>query len=280
MSSHITKRELYSPSNYLFGTSEYTDKAIERIKQAYDFSQRLNLGKLYVCFSGGKDSVALYGVCKLAFGDSLLDCCEFHYNVTGIDHPELVYFIREHFSFVQRDMYSKSMWQLILEKKMPPTRLARYCCAELKEHGGEGRFCLTGVRWAESLRRANNRGEFESDGKILNADNSDDRRLLEHCIPKRKHICNPIVDWTDEMVWRFIIEQELPYCDLYDKGYKRLGCIGCPMDTHREKILEDYPKFKEQYLRTFKKMLNIRYEKDLDTSWSNEQEVYEWWLER
>ena len=280
MSSHITKIELYSPSNYLFGTSEYTDKAIERVKQAYDFSQRLNLGKLYVCFSGGKDSVALYGVCKLAFVDSLLDCCEFHYNVTGIDHPELVYFIKKYFPFVQRDMYNKSMWQLILEKKMPPTRLARYCCAKLKEHGGEGRFCLTGVRWAESSRRANNRGEFESDGKILNADNSDDRRLLEHCIPKRKHICNPIVDWTDEMVWRFIIEQELPYCNLYDKGYNRLGCIGCPMDTHREQTLEDYPKFKEQYMRTFKKMLNIRHEKCLDTSWTNEQEVYEWWLER
>lgn len=82
------------------------------------------------------------------------------------------------------------------------------------------------------------------------------------------------------MVWRFIIEQELPYCNLYDKGYNRLGCIGCPMDTHREQTLDDYPRFKEQYMRTFKKMLNIRHEKCLDTSWTNEQEVYEWWLER
>ena len=269
---------MYSPSNYLFGIEEYTDKAIERVKEAYSFSQRLGLGKLYICFSGGKDSVALYGICKEAFGDDLLNCCEFHYNVTGIDHPELVYFIKKNFPFIQRDLYQKSMWQLMLEKGMPPTRLMRYCCKELKERGGEGRFCLTGVRWAESSKRANNRGEFESDGKILNADNSDDRRLLEHCIPKRKHIYNPIVDWTDEMVWRFIINKGLPYCELYDKGYERLGCIGCPMDTHRKDVLEAYPKFKEQYLRTFKKMLKTRKEKGLKTSWENEYELYNWWV--
>ncbi len=90
LSNHITKRQLYSPSNYLFSVDEYTDKAIERVKQAYDFSLMLNLGKLYVCFSDGKDSVALYGICKLAFGNSLFDKCDFEYNVTGIDHPELV----------------------------------------------------------------------------------------------------------------------------------------------------------------------------------------------
>ena len=277
MSNHITKRQLYSPSNYLFSVDEYTDKAIERVKQAYDFSQMLNLGKLYVCFSGGKDSVALYGICKLAFGNDLFDKCDFEYNVTGIDHPELVHFIKQQYPFVHRNLYKKSMWQLILDKGMPPTRLMRYCCQELKEHGGEGRFCLTGVRWEESSRRANHRGEFESDGKILNADNSDDRRLLEHCIPKRKHICNPSVDWTYEMVWRFIIDKNLPYCDLYDKGYERLGCIGCPMDTHKKEVLEAYPKYKAQYLRTFKKMLNIREQKGLKTSWNNEQEVYDWW---
>ena len=273
-----SRKELHARENYLFGMEEVTDKAIARIKEAYGFSQRLGLGKLYVCFSGGKDSVALYGICRLAFGDSLLDCCEFHYNVTGIDHPELVYFIRKHFPFVQRDMYGKSMWNLILENRIPPTRLARYCCRELKERGGEGRFCLTGVRWAESSRRAVNRGILESDGRILNADNGDDRRLLEHCIPKRKHICNPIVDWTDEHVWRFITEQDLPYCDLYDKGYDRLGCIGCPMDTHRRQVLDAYPKFRDQYLRTFRKMLEKRHEAGLSTEWKNEEEVMEWWL--
>ena len=80
------------------------------------------------------------------------------------------------------------------------------------------------------------------------------------------------------MVWRFIINKGLPYCELYDKGYERLGCIGCPMDTHRKDVLEAYPKFKEQYLRTFKKMLKTRKEKGLKTSWENEYELYNWWV--
>ena len=280
----LPKRKLYSKAYYFLGIEDVIEKAVNRIKEAYHFSLSLGLGKLYVCFSGGKDSVAVYGLCKRAFGDNLFDFCEFHYNMTGIDHPELVRFIKTEFPFVERHLYKKSMWKLIEENGYPPTRLSRYCCAKLKEGGGEGRFCLTGVRWAESSRRTLTRGEFESfgsspvDKRILNADNDEDRRELEHCIPKRKYICNPIVDWSEECVWRFIVEDNLPYCNLYDKGFNRLGCIGCPMDTNRGEVLDMYPKYKEQYLRTFDKMLETRRRKGLKTSWNNAQEVYDWWI--
>lgn len=273
-----SKREQYAKENYLFGIEEQVDKAVERVKEAYDFSQKLKLGKLYVAFSGGKDSVALYGICRKSFGQDLLNCCDFHYNVTGIDHPELVYFIRDNFPFVHRDMYEESMWQLILKKKMPPTRLMRFCCEELKERGGSGRFVLTGVRWQESSRRKRTRGALEVDGRILNADNTEDRRLLEHCVPKQKYVANPIVDWSEETVWRFIVEEGLPYCALYDKGYSRLGCIGCPMDTDRDEVLDAYPAFKAQYIRTFEKMVKIRKKNGMKCTWNNGQEVMDWWL--
>ena len=55
-----------------------------------------------------------------------------------------------------------SMWSLIPQKLMPPTRIMRYCCAVLKEQGGNGRFITTGVRWAESSRRKRDRGVFEA----------------------------------------------------------------------------------------------------------------------
>ena len=119
---------------------------------------------------------------------------------------------------------------------------------------------------------------FETVNRKYEADNDEDRRELEHCIPKRKYICNPIVDWSDELVWRFIVEDNLPYCDLYDKGFNRLGCIGCPMSQNRNKELNMYPKYKEQYLRTFDKMLETRRRKGLKTSWKNAQEVYDWWI--
>ena len=263
--------------------------ATERMLDGYKFSQSLGLGKLWICFSGGKDSVCLYGIAKLAsqkIGIPLHEFAEFHYNVTGIDHPELIYFMRKYFPFVIRDMYDKSMWELISNNTMPPTRLMRYCCAKLKERGGDGRFCATGVRWAESTQRKS-RGEFEdigktkAEGKILFNDNDEDRRQLEHCIPKRKYVVNPIIDFTDEDVWEFINRENIPYCDLYDQGYTRLGCIGCPMASKSERIQHfiDYPKFRASYIRAFDRMLQRRKDRGLVTQWKNSEEVMEWWIQ-
>lgn len=275
--------------NELFDTfTPMITKAVERVIAAYEFSQSLGLGKLWVCFSGGKDSVCLYGVVKKAaekMGIPLLDFAELHYSVTGIDPPELVQFIKEEFPFVHRDLYKESMWKLIERMKMPPTRRVRYCCAELKEKGGKGRFCATGVRWAESAKRKT-RGEFEDYGrtkaekKILNNDNDEDRRQLEHCIPKRKYIVNPIVDWSDDDVWQFIREENLPYCKLYDEGFKRLGCIGCPLAGHKtqQEAFAKYPKYRDAYIRAFERMLIKRKESGMETTWQTGQDVFDWWV--
>ena len=119
------------------------DRAAERVVSAYRFSQNLGMGKLYVAFSGGKDSVAVYGVCRLAaekLGMDVLDMCEFYYNITNVDPPELVTFIKKEFSFVHRCRPETTMWEFIVKKRLPPTRVVRYCCSELKERGGNGRF--------------------------------------------------------------------------------------------------------------------------------------------
>lgn len=268
---------------------EYLNNAIERLKDAYNFSQHLGLGKLYVGFSGGKDSVAMYGVAKLAAKEldiDLFDMCEFHYNVTGIDHPEVVYLMKDKYKFVIRDRAKQTMWQIMIDKKFYPTRLMRFCCVELKEHGGEGRFCAMGIRWAESSARSK-RSEFESigktkkDGVMLNSDNTEDRKTMEHCIPKRKYVCNPIIDWSDDMVWQFIDKQELPYCKLYDEGWDRLGCIGCPnaKKSEKERMWKEYPKFKAQYIRTFDKIIAIRKEQDMKCTWKDGTDMFNQWQE-
>lgn len=249
----------------------------------------------YLAFSGGKDSV-----CIKALADMAGVKYDAHYSVTSVDPPELVAFIRDKYPDVSRDIpHDKdgkpiTMWNLIPKKKMPPTRLARYCCSVLKESAGKGRITVTGVRWAESARRKENQGvvlfkdsakDFENNsnfqstakgGVVLNDDNDENRRTVEHCYRTRKTLLNPIVDWTDEDVWEFIKTYNIPYCELYDKGYTRLGCIGCPMNTTTAAELERYPKYKRQYIKAFDKMLK-EFENPPE-NWTDGEAVMDWWL--
>lgn len=248
--------------------------AIDRLRFAYQVSEARGLGPLYVCFSGGKDSTVIAELAKRAGVPY-----ELHYNITGIDPPEVVYFMRKHYPDLRWHMYEKSMWRLIVEKHMPPTRLVRYCCEKLKERGGEGRMCVTGVRWAESVKRRS-RAPYEvmtskkADRMLFN-DNDDSRRGMELCEFKRKFICNPIIDWADEDIWEFIKRENLPYCSLYDEGETRIGCIGCPLQGPEgmKRDFERYPKFKTLYIKAFDRMLE-----GMDrATWKSGEEVFDWW---
>jgi phosphoadenosine phosphosulfate reductase len=38
---------------------------------------------------------------------------------------------------------------------------------------------------------------------------------------------NPLVDWTEKDVWRYINQHDLPYNPLHDQGYASIGCAPC-----------------------------------------------------
>lgn len=80
----------------------------------------------YLAFSGGKDSVVIYALAKMA-GVRF----KAHYHMTTVDPPELVRFIRSSFPEVSTDYPEYSMWNLIVKKQIPPVRTARYCCEVL-----------------------------------------------------------------------------------------------------------------------------------------------------
>lgn len=261
----------------LFGEVDKVAIAIQRIKDAYEISKSQSKGALYVAFSGGKDSVCVAELCKMADVPY-----ELHYNATTVDPFELLHFIRDNYPETIFEKPRYSMWQLIQRKHKPPTRIARFCCQELKEKGGENRICLTGVRRYESLKRSQRRA-FETvtrnrKEKMLFDDNGEFRNALEQCTIKAKIVCNPIIDWQDEDVWEFIKTNHFPYCKLYDMGYARIGCIGCPMATkkERERELNAHPFFKKKYLEAFDKML-----KDMPNgarTWKDAEDVYDWWI--
>ena len=215
----------------------------------------------YGATSDGKDSVVIMELARMA-GVKV----EWYYNVTTVDPPELVRFIKKKYPMVIFDKPKMNMWQLIIKKRMPPTRKLRYCCEYLKERGGDGRVVITGVRRSESIKRKN-------------------RQSVEcHSISGiNKIVVNPIIDWNTFDVWSFIRENHLPYCSLYDEGFKRLGCIGCPM-TGKKTLLEEFerwPHFKMLYIKAFSKMIEKRRIDDLKTdSWNTGEDVFDWWIKK
>ena len=271
--------------------SNYEWKVESAIKRLKSFEPK---DGYYVAFSGGKDSQCVYHLCKIA-GVKF----DAHYAVTSVDPPELIYFIRENYPDVkwERQYWDDgrpehyypdgrpmpiTMWNLIAHHTLPPTRKARYCCAKLKEPGGGGRVVVTGVRWAESVNRKKTHGVVDIQGKprstiklaeeiganyklnkhgevIMNDDNDENRRMVEHCFRTNKRMVNPIVDWTDDDVWKFLNDNNIEHCCLYDPPYNftRLGCIGCPLAGTKQMLrdFELYPKYKELYIRAFQKMI-------------------------
>lgn len=223
----------------------HVQKAIERLK-TFEPPEGY-----YLAFSGGKDSQAIYRLAQMA-GIKF----DAHYHITTVDPPELVRFVIEKYPDVERIRPRISMWKLIEKNRMPPMRKMRYCCRELKERGGENRVVVTGVRWAESSNRKAKRAPAEfhtyKDHVLLN-DNTDDRRMFETCKIKSKRIVNPIIEWTEEQVWDFVKKEIGFHCELYDRGFHRLGCIACPMGRRMKKIMElnMWPRFKNLYMKSF-----------------------------
>lgn len=91
-------------------------------------------------------------------------------------------------------------------------------------------------------------------------DNRENARIVEMCYKNHTTLINPIIDWTTEDVWEFIKEYEVPYCSLYDEGFKRLGCIGCPMGSKAQRLkeFERWPKYYNLYMIAFEKMIQNR----------------------
>lgn len=273
--------------------NEKVQKAIDRLK-AFEPADE----PYYLCFSGGKDSDCIRILADLAGVKH-----DIVHSLTTVDAPETVKYIKS-IPNVHIEMPKYSMWQLIEKKKMPPTRLMRYCCDELKEKGGKGRVKITGVRWAESNNRKNNQSlvtivgkpkatialaeELQADyeqtpkgGLILNTDNDESRRMVEQCYRTTSTLVNPIIDWTDEDVWQFLNHYGCKSNPLYQCGMKRIGCIGCPLQSGRGMKADfvSYPKYRDNYLRAFGRMLKARKTAGLDNnSWNSPEAVMMWWV--
>ena len=169
-----------------------------------------------LAFSGGKDSIVLKDL-------AIRSGVKFNavYNVTTVDPPELLRYINQYHHDVERSKPEINIWDLIYKNGGPPFRQQRYCCRVLKESPLKRGFVLTGVRWQESNQRSN-------------------RKYIETCYKNPSvHYLHPIIDWSEGDIWQYISSRHLPYCSLYDEGWKRIGCVLCPMSNQQRERERD-----------------------------------------
>lgn len=114
-----------------------------------------------------------------------------------------------------------------------------------------------------------------------------DCTLIKLMREKGSTVVNPIYNWSDDDVWNYIHANHIQTNPLYERGYKRVGCIGCPLATYKEKLKEfaDYPGYKQLYVNAFQKMLEVGIAngKDYsrqDSTWTCGRCVFDWWIQQ
>jgi phosphoadenosine phosphosulfate reductase len=210
--------------------AEKLEKAIETIRHYEPKALELDpVNGFYVCDSYGKDSTVLVDLFRRA-GVRF----RAHHSLTTIDPPELIHFGRKHHSDTIVHRPKQPLLRRLVEKRCgPPTRIARWCCEQYKESGGNDLFKAIGVRADESPRRAATWRTF---------------------IQNRKGglmLC-PILYWSTEDIWRHIRANSIPYCELYDQGFTRLGCVGCPMSSNRQREFARWPGYEKAWKNAFR----------------------------
>ena len=203
---------------------------------------------------------------------------EGHMNLTSVDPPDVIRFVKQHYPEIELIRPKESIYQIAVEKTLLPTQRVRWCCNEYKENAGAGKVTLIGIRHQESTRRVK-RNEVEISSrkfsgtlegfeqyreeklkephkgrpvKGVNITNATGERTIGCISGKESLLISPIIHWTEHDVWEFLNKVcKVPHCSLYDEGYHRIGCICCPMSNYRQKVKEmkRWPHVKRNWIK-------------------------------
>lgn len=228
--------------------------AYERFRWAAKEADRLFDMPLVVKYSGGKDSDVILQLAKESGVPFRVD-----HNLTTADPPDNVYYIRRVFERLREEgidcrinVPKRSLWRIMRETLVIPSRVMRVCCGELKERKmPDAPYIVTGVRWAESPGRRAKSGiamvyteSAAAAAGLLTTDDASSRRLFEQCRMRGVRVLNPIIDWSDDDVWSYLHSRGIEGNPLYKEGWTRIGCVGCPLAGRRarEIAFDRYPK--------------------------------------
>lgn len=87
---------------------------------------------------------------------------------------------------------------------------------------------------------------------------------------------HPIVDWATSDVWEYTREHDLPRNPLYAEGFKRVGCVMCPMARRFLLDIKRWPKMAVAYRKAVARRWVTS--KSAQERWRSPDEMWTWWV--
>jgi phosphoadenosine phosphosulfate reductase len=169
--------------------------------------------------------------------------------------------------------YGIDFWKLVKEHGWPGTRLkggnrTPRCCIELKDRPATDAYkifgtkvIMTGVRAEESRNRwlVMKRNQNKAHAQGINGDLEGRSAGLRYTLKDGTEKLNPIIDWTQDEVFRYCEDNNIPMHPIYLQSHDyRVGCIPCTSYlSWKETLSETDPKMLRFILKEKENQLQI-----------------------
>ena len=241
---------------------------IESIEETKKFILSNPGYELRPSISGGKDSdVMWYILSNKVFRDLEIDDYTIDFMNSTNETAQTYLHVKNDFpkDKLRINNPEKGMYEWLKNDKnyYIPTAVSRICCSTYKEgeikkvlNKNQNYIIFLGARKDESP----NRSEYDWDlnERMNELYRTTGKNKYKLYIPKNWKRFLPILNWTDVDIWLYIIREQIPYNDQYNRGFNRCGCLICPyMSDYAELLVKEfYPSLSKRW----DDLLQVHYE--------------------